>query len=68
MLGGGNEKLYGILCTRLGKEQWITDYRFLTNAKRVQHRDVLVAMIGEETKKKTTQAYKFLQWLPVVFQ
>jgi len=67
LLGGGNDKLYGILCTRLGKEQWITDNRFRTNASRVQHRDILVPMIAEETKKKTTKVNNFLQELPEAF-
>lgn len=55
LLGGGNDKLYGILCSRLGKDWWATDPRFETNAKRVKHRDILVPMIAEETKKKATK-------------
>ncbi|KAF8427936.1 CAIB/BAIF family protein [Tirmania nivea] len=60
LLGGGNDKLYGILCTRLSKVQWITDDRFRTNASRVKHREILVPMIAEETKKKTTK-----EWLDI---
>lgn len=55
LLGGGNDKLYGTLCTRLGKPEWITDEKFKTNALRVQHRDELEELIEAETRNKTTQ-------------
>ncbi|KAH0536590.1 hypothetical protein FGG08_006548 [Glutinoglossum americanum] len=55
LLGGGNDKLFGILCTKLGKPHWTTDERFATNTARVQNREVLEAMIEEETRKKTMQ-------------
>lgn len=61
LLGGGNDRLYGIICERFGKPQWVTDERFKTNALRVQNRDTLEAMIEEETKKKTTQ-----EWLDIL--
>lgn len=57
LLGGGNDRLYGVLCTRLGKPEWVSDERFKTNALRVQNRDMLEHMIEEETKKKTTQEW-----------
>ncbi|KAK6531627.1 hypothetical protein TWF694_002806 [Orbilia ellipsospora] len=60
LLGGGNDKLYGILCKRIGFPEWAVDERFVTNAKRVEYRHTLVPMIGEETKKKTTQ-----EWLEI---
>lgn len=55
LLGGGNDRLYGIICNKLGKPEWATDERFKTNALRVQHRVTLEALIENETKKKTTQ-------------
>lgn len=55
LLGGGNDRLYGVLCNRLGKPEWITDDKFKTNALRVQHRDELEGLIEAETKKKTTK-------------
>jgi succinate--hydroxymethylglutarate CoA-transferase len=55
MLGGGNDRLYGVLCERLGRPQWTADPRFATNPLRVQNREVLVAMIGDVTRTKTTQ-------------
>ncbi|OAL00733.1 caib/baif family protein-like protein [Phaeosphaeriaceae sp. SRC1lsM3a] len=61
LLGGGNDRLYGVLCTRLGKPEWITDDRFKTNALRVQHRDTLEDLIENMTKQKTTQ-----EWLEIL--
>ncbi|KAF8466715.1 CAIB/BAIF family protein [Kalaharituber pfeilii] len=60
LLGGGNDRLYGILCERIGKVEWITDKRFLTNAERVENREILIPLIAEETKKKTTE-----EWLQI---
>jgi succinate--hydroxymethylglutarate CoA-transferase len=57
LLGGGNDRLYGIVCTRLKKPEWIGDERFKTNALRVQNRDTLEGLIERETKQKTTQAW-----------
>jgi succinate--hydroxymethylglutarate CoA-transferase len=61
LLGGGNDRLYGVLCNRLGKPEWITDDRFRTNASRVQNRDTLEDLIEQETRQKTTQ-----EWLDVL--
>ncbi|KAL6703354.1 hypothetical protein ACN47E_009772 [Coniothyrium glycines] len=55
ILGGGNDRLYGVLCTRLGKPEWTTDERFKTNALRVQNRDTLEGLIENETRRKSTQ-------------
>lgn len=61
MLGGGNDRLYGVLCQRLGKPEWVTDERFVTNAQRVQHRDKLEELVEGVTVTKTTQ-----EWLDVM--
>ncbi|CAE7216024.1 hypothetical protein PTNB73_07972 [Pyrenophora teres f. teres] len=55
LLGGGNDRLYGVLCNRLGKPEWILDEKFKTNAMRVKHRDELEELIETETRKKTTK-------------
>lgn len=60
LLGGGNDRLYGVLCERIGKPEWTTDARFSTNAIRVKNRDVLEEMIEKETQRKTTQ-----EWLEI---
>ncbi|CAI6340218.1 unnamed protein product [Periconia digitata] len=61
LLGGGNDRLYGILCTRIGKPEWSVDDRFKTNALRVQNRDTLEQLIERETQKKTTE-----EWLEIL--
>ncbi|KAF1959580.1 CAIB/BAIF family protein [Byssothecium circinans] len=61
LLGGGNDRLYGVLCARIGKPEWVTDERFKTNALRVQHRDTLEELIETETRKKTTK-----EWLEIL--
>jgi succinate---hydroxymethylglutarate CoA-transferase len=61
MLGGGNDRLFGIICDKLGRPEWKTDARFVTNDVRVQNRDVLEAMIEEITSTKTTT-----EWLQIL--
>ena len=60
LIGGGNDRLFGVMCDRLGKPELKTDKRFITNSVRVKNRVALVGMIEEVTKKKTTQ-----EWLQV---
>jgi crotonobetainyl-CoA:carnitine CoA-transferase CaiB-like acyl-CoA transferase len=55
LLGGGNDRLYGVICNKLGKPEWAVDERFKTNALRVQNRDILEDLIEGETEKKGTQ-------------
>ena len=61
LLGGGNDRLYGVLCDKLGKPEWKTDERFVTNSQRVKNRSILEGLIESETRTKTTQA-----WLDVL--
>ena len=61
LVGGGNDRLYGVLCEKLGKPEWIKDERFSTNALRVTNREVLEEMIKEVTKTKTTE-----EWLDLL--
>jgi len=61
MLGGGNDRLFGVMCNRLGKPGWITDKRFVTNNERVKNRVELEDLVEEVTKTKTTQ-----EWLDVM--
>lgn len=61
MLGGGNDRLYGVLCERLGKPEWIQDSRFVTNAERVKHRMELEGLIEDVTRTKTTK-----EWLDIL--
>ncbi|KAL9613177.1 MAG: hypothetical protein Q9167_002254 [Letrouitia subvulpina] len=61
LLGGGNDRLFGILCDRLGKPEWKSDERFATNSTRVENRVALEALIEAETRTKTTK-----EWLDVL--
>lgn len=54
LLGGGNERLFGFICERLGHAEWRQDRRFETNSLRVQNRDELDKLIEDVTKQKTT--------------
>lgn len=60
LFGGGNDKLFGVLCDRLGFPDWKTDARFVTNSDRVQHRAEIDGMIESTTAQKTTQ-----EWLDI---
>lgn len=60
LFGGGNDRLFGVLCDGLGQPQWKDDARYKTNADRVEHRNDLEAKIEAITKLKTTQ-----EWLEI---
>lgn len=60
LFGGGNDRLFGVLCDGIGQPQWKDDARYKTNADRVANRDDLEAKIEAVTKLKTTQ-----EWLDV---
>ncbi|KFY85794.1 hypothetical protein V500_08117 [Pseudogymnoascus sp. VKM F-4518 (FW-2643)] len=57
LVGGGNDRLFGVLCKGLGRGEWAGDERFRTNADRVANRGVLEGMIEEVTRGKTTQEW-----------
>lgn len=61
LIGGGNDRLFGILCERLGKPEWAKDERYVTNNVRVKNRGKLEGMIEAETRTKTTQ-----EWLDLL--
>lgn len=61
LLGGGNDRLFGVLCQRIGKPEWSQDERFKTNADRVKRRDELEKLIEDITLTKTTQ-----QWIDIL--
>ncbi|KAK1059782.1 hypothetical protein LTR12_000918 [Friedmanniomyces endolithicus] len=60
VLGGGNDRLFGIMCGKLGKPEWSNDSRFVTNADRVAHRIEMEELIEGVTSTKTTQ-----EWLDI---
>ena len=57
LLGGGNDRLFGILCDVLGKPEWKENPKFHINAERVAHRDELERLIEGITVSKTTQEW-----------
>ncbi|KAM5353415.1 hypothetical protein ACJ41O_000065 [Fusarium nematophilum] len=60
LIGGANDRLFGVLCSCLGKPEWASDERFSTNPSRVANRGVLEKWIEEVTMTKTTQ-----EWLDI---
>ncbi|KAJ3948471.1 uncharacterized protein N0V96_002724 [Colletotrichum fioriniae] len=60
LFGGGNDRLYGILCQGLNKPEWQHDAKYATNANRVANRVELEGLIEQVTVTKTTA-----EWLRV---
>jgi crotonobetainyl-CoA:carnitine CoA-transferase CaiB-like acyl-CoA transferase len=50
----GNDKQFAQLCAVLEHPQWASDSRFAKNAARVVHRDLLVPMIDDLTRQKSS--------------
>jgi crotonobetainyl-CoA:carnitine CoA-transferase CaiB-like acyl-CoA transferase len=61
VIGAANDRLFQKFSQVLGHPEWATDARFLTNAMRVQHRDILNPLI-EENLQQATVAY----WEPLL--
>ncbi|KAH6646249.1 CoA-transferase family III domain-containing protein [Truncatella angustata] len=60
LLGGGNDRLFGILCDGVGRPEWKTDPKYSVNAQRVANRVDLEDKIETITKQRTTQ-----EWLDI---
>ncbi|KAI1269086.1 CoA-transferase family III domain-containing protein [Xylariaceae sp. FL1019] len=60
LFGGGNDRLFGILCDGLGRPEWKTDSRYSVNSQRVANRIELEEEIEKISVQKTTQ-----EWLEV---
>lgn len=60
LFGGGNDRLFGLLCDGLGKPEWKDDPKFKINSQRVANRDELESEIEKVSTQKTTQ-----EWLDV---
>ena len=48
-----NQKLWANFCEVVGREEWISDPRFVSNARRVENRDVLLPLVTEMIAQKT---------------
>lgn len=51
VIGGGNDGLFVKLVNALGRPELANDARFKTNAKRVEHRRTIIALLEEEVAK-----------------
>ncbi|KAI0398382.1 CoA-transferase family III [Xylariaceae sp. FL0594] len=60
LFGGGNDRLFGILCDGLGRPEWKTNPKYNINSQRVANRVELEAEIEKISVQKTTQ-----EWLEV---
>jgi succinate---hydroxymethylglutarate CoA-transferase len=60
LFGGGNDRLYGILCNGIGRPDLKTNPKFGTNSQRVAHRNKLEEEIEAVTKTRTTR-----EWLKI---
>lgn len=54
LIGGGNDRLFGVLCDAIGRPAWKDDPKFSSNAQRVAHRDELEAQLEDITRQRTT--------------
>jgi crotonobetainyl-CoA:carnitine CoA-transferase CaiB-like acyl-CoA transferase len=53
VIGGGNDALFAKLVNALGRPELASDPRFATNAERVAHQHVIVALLEEEVANYT---------------
>jgi len=60
LFGGGNDRLYGLMCDGLGRPEWKADPKYVTNAQRVANRDELESAIEKVTEEKMTA-----EWLEI---
>ncbi|KAJ5157155.1 uncharacterized protein N7482_008255 [Penicillium canariense] len=57
-VGGANDRLFGILCDKIGKPEWKDDARFVTNNDRVTNRAELEPLLEAELVKRTTRRWQ----------
>ncbi len=51
VIGGGNDGLFAKIALALGRSDLSSDARFATNAKRVEHRKILIPLLEDEIAK-----------------
>ncbi|KQP26626.1 CaiB/BaiF CoA-transferase family protein [Methylobacterium sp. Leaf100] len=57
ILAVGNDGQFARACAVLGFPEWGTDPRFSTNRARVEHRTLLVPLMGAATRQRSTAAW-----------
>ena len=55
IIGANNDQQFRRLCDVAGAPELAKDERFTTNAQRLQHRDALVALVSDLTRRHPTQ-------------
>ena len=61
LLAIGNDGQFGRFCQTIGKPHWGTDARFATSSARVHNRVVLIALLQEVTRERSTE-----QWVALL--
>ena len=57
VVAAGNDNLFRRLCAVLGREEWVADPRFATNAERLCHREVLNGLIEDLLQADTSAGW-----------
>lgn len=57
LIGGANDRLFGVLSKCLGRPEWASDERFSTNPSRVENRDLLEKSIEDITMSRSTSEW-----------
>jgi crotonobetainyl-CoA:carnitine CoA-transferase CaiB-like acyl-CoA transferase len=57
ILAIGNDGQFSKFCHAVGKSEWATDERFVSNQARVIHRDVLIPLMRQTTVMRTTREW-----------
>jgi crotonobetainyl-CoA:carnitine CoA-transferase CaiB-like acyl-CoA transferase len=57
ILAIGNDGQFSKFCHAVGKPEWATDERFVSNQARVIHRDVLIPLMRQTTVMRTTREW-----------
>lgn len=58
VLAVGNDTQWQRFCAAAGHDDWAADARFQTNPDRVAHRDVLIPLIQDVFRRRTTEAWR----------
>lgn len=58
MVAAGNDNLFRKLCAVVGRPEWAEDPRFTRNAGRVEHRDVIIALLAGQFAADTRAAWQ----------
>ncbi|MEA3393925.1 MAG: CaiB/BaiF CoA-transferase family protein [Pseudomonadota bacterium] len=54
LLAIGNDGQFARFCAAAGRSEWVADVRFATNTQRVMHRELLVPLMEEVTRTRST--------------